>query len=319
MTTATNATMTAAPSGAPLRFRTDRAALAHALTTVSVGLARRPAVPMLGGVLLDGRDGDLTLTATDLETVATVRVPDAAPAPGRVLIDHTEATKLLGALVKGQRKRGADAAPVTVYTTDDGTAVLELGGYTMPMTTYAAEDFPTLPETPPTVAEVDRERLTTEGRRVLVATGTDDTIPMVTGVQVRITPGTLTLAGTDRYRLAVAEVAATTTTEERAVLFPAPVLSAALKHATADRVRFGIGNDWAGEWVSLACGNLTVITRPIEAQFPAYEELFPRWPPPRAPTATLSPTRRHAPPPHWRPRNTPPGTSTGTAQRHRWR
>lgn len=275
MTTATNATMPAAPSGAPLRFRTDRATLAHALTTVSVGLARRPAVPMLGGVLLDGRDGDLTLTATDLETVATVRVPDAAPAPGRVLIDHIEVTKLLGALVKGQRKRDADAAPVTVYTTDDGTAVLELGGYTMPMTTYAAEDFPTLPETPPTVAEVDRERLTTEGRRVLVATGTDDTIPMVTGVQVRITPGTLTLAGTDRYRLAVAEVAATTTTEERAVLFPAPVLSAALKHATADRVRFGIGNDWAGEWVSLACGNLTVITRPIEAQFPAYEELFP--------------------------------------------
>ncbi|GAA4884511.1 DNA polymerase III subunit beta [Pseudonocardia sp. C8] len=273
MTTATDTTTVA--STAPVLFRTDRATLAHALTTVGVGLARRPAVPMLGGVLLDGRDGDLTLTTTDLETVATVRVPDAAPIPGRVLIDYTEATKLLGALVKGWRKRDADAAPVTVRTTEDGTAVLELGGYTMPVTTYAAEDFPTLPETPPTVAEVDRERFTTDARRVLVAAGTDDTMPMFMGVQVRITPGMFTLAGTDRFRLAVATLAATTTTEERAVLFPAPVLSAALKHAAAERVRFGIGNDWAGEWLSLTCGDLTVITRPIEAQFPAYEELFP--------------------------------------------
>ncbi|WP_020501012.1 DNA polymerase III subunit beta [Sciscionella marina] len=277
MTTATHTTtVTAAPSGAPVLFRTDRATLAHALTTVGVGLARRPALPMLGGVLLDGRDGDLTLTATDLETVATVRVPAAAPTPGRVLIDHTEATKLLGALVKGRRKRDADAAPVTVRTTDDGTAVLELGGYTMPVTTYAAEDFPTLPATPPTVAEVDRERFTTDARRVLVATGTDDTLPMAMGVQMHLTSGTLTLAGTDRYRLAVAELAATTTTDERAVFFPTPVLSAALKHATAERVRVGIGNDGgAGEWVSLVCGALTVITRPVEAQFPAYERLFP--------------------------------------------
>lgn len=275
MTAATDTATTATPSESPLMVRTDRATLAHALATVRVGLARRPAAPMLGGVLLDGRDGALTLTTTDLDTVATVRVPDAAPAPGRVLIEHTEATKLLRALVKGRRKPDADAEPVTVRTTDDGTAVLELGGYTMPVTTYAANDFPTLPQNPPTVAQVDRARFTTDAQRVLIATGTDDTAATLTGVQIRTTPGTLTLAGTDRYRLAVAELTATTTTEERSALCPAAVLSATLKHATAQRVRVGIGHDGADEWVSLACGDLTVITRSIAAQVPAYETLFP--------------------------------------------
>jgi DNA polymerase-3 subunit beta len=320
MTTATDTTTTAAPSGAPVLFRTDRATLAHALTTVGVGLSHRPAVPMLGGVLLDGRDGDLTLTATDLETVATVRVPNVAPISGRVLIDHSEATKLLGSLVKGRRKRDADAAPVAVRTTDDGTAVLELGGYTIPVTTYTAEDFPTPPETPPIVAEVDREQFTIDARRVLVATGTDDTVPTLTGVQMRISPSTLTPTGTDRYRLAIAELPATTTTEEHSVLFPAPVLSAALKHVTAQRVRFGIGNNRADEWVSLVCGDLTVITRPIAAQFPTYERLFPEVTTTvRADRDMLTHATARAAATLEAQRNTPDGTSGGAAWRHRWR
>lgn len=275
MTTATDTTTTAVQSAPALECRMDRATLAHALTTVGVGIARRPVVPLLGGVLLDGRSGDLTVTATDCETAVSVRVPDSVLTPGRLLIDHAEATKLVAALVKGIRKRDADTMPVSVKTTGDGTAVLELGGYTMPVTTYPAEDFPTLPDAPPTVAEVNRERFTADARRVLVATGTDDTLPMITGVQMQVMPGTLTLAGTDRYRLAVAELAATTVTEERSVLFPARVLSAALKHATADRVRLGLGRDKLGDWVSLSCGTLTVVTRPVEAQFPSYEQLFP--------------------------------------------
>ncbi|WP_263247260.1 DNA polymerase III subunit beta [Saccharopolyspora rosea] len=268
----TSATTVAPASG--LECRTDRATLVHALTTVGMGVTRRPVVPVLGGVLLDGHDGHLTVTTTDYETVVSVRVPEVVRSPGRLLIDYAEATKLLAALVRGTRKRDADAMPVTVRTTVDGGAVVELGGYTMPVTTYPAEEFPTLPEIPPTMAEVDRERFATDAARVLVAVGTDDTLPMLTGVQMQTAPGALTLAGTDRYRLAVAEVPATTAaTEDRSVSFPGRVLSAVLKHCTGDRVRLGL--DAAGDWVSLSCGALTVLTRPIEAPLPDYERLFP--------------------------------------------
>lgn len=274
MTTPTAATTTAPHSATQVLFRTDRATLAHALTTVGLGLARRPAVPMLGGVLLEGRDGDLTLTTTDRDTVAIVRVPGAALTTGRVLIDHTEAIRLLAALVSGRRKADADTAPVTVSALDDGTAVLELGGYTVPVTSYRPQDFPTLPNTPPVVAKLDREQFTTDARRVLVAAGTDETVLSCLGVQMQITPGSLTLAGTDRFRLAIAKRPASTT-EERTVRFPAPVLSAALKHVTAPRVHLGVRNDGNQEWVSLNCGDLTVITRLITAPFPSAERLFP--------------------------------------------
>lgn len=275
MSTAINTTTPAISPAPAFECGTDRATLVRALTTVGAGVPRRPAVPLLGGVLLEGEDGQLVLTTTDYDTTVSVRVPDAVCTPGRLLVDHTEAAKLLAALVKGTRKRDADTAPVTIRAAVGGTGVLELGGYAMPLTTYPAEDFPTVPEVPPTVAEVNRERFVTDARRVLIAAGTDDARPTFTGMHLQARPGTLTLAATDRFRLAVAELPATTpATDGRAALFPARVLAAVLKHCHGDRMRPGL--DPSAGWVSLSCGALTVLTRPVEApDFPRYEGLFP--------------------------------------------
>lgn len=256
-------------TAASLECRLDRATLADALAVVGVGIARRPAAPQLGGVLIDGGNGDLTLTTTDYDSYVSVRVPAAARRPGRLLIHHGEAAKMLSAVTKGARRREADNLAVTVHRRGD-TAVLEVGGYSLPVTTYPANDVPASPEIPPVVAEVDREQLTTNARRVLVATGTDVKFPMLTGVHLRSASGTLTLAGTDRYRLAVATLAATTTGSEHAVVFPARLLYSTLRYCTAPRVRLGSGN-----WVSLTCGDLTVLARPVTAAFPDYEQLFP--------------------------------------------
>ncbi|GAA5121387.1 DNA polymerase III subunit beta [Haloechinothrix salitolerans] len=251
-----------------------RATLARVLAVAGVGIARRPAAPHLGGVLLDGHDGDLALTTTDQGAYVSVRVPGGARRSGRLLIHHGEATKMLAAVTKGARKREADNLAAAVRRRGD-TAVLEIGGFTVPITTYPANDFPAPPQSPPIIAEVDRERLTTSARRVLVATGTDKRFPMLTGIHLRSTSGALTLAGTDRYRLAVATLAANTTSSEHTALFPARLLSSTLRHCTAPRVRLGHGHTSSGNWVSLTCGDLTVVARPVTAEFPDYEQLFP--------------------------------------------
>ncbi|MFC6866996.1 hypothetical protein [Haloechinothrix salitolerans] len=41
-------------------------------------------------------------------------------------------------------------------------------------------------------------------------------------------------------------------------------------------MRLGFGHDAAGDWVSLTCGDMTVITRPVEATFPDHERLVPK-------------------------------------------
>lgn len=259
-------------------FTTDRAALVDALTTVGLAVAKAPVVPMLGGALLRARGGDLTISATDYDTTATVRVPGTVQPPGSLLLDHGELTKLLGALVKGTRKRDADALPVALRTLADGTPVVDLAGYAMPVTAYQTDDYPETPVSLPTLAQVDRETLVRDLERVLVAVGKDSGMPMFTGVHLDITPGAVTMAGTDRYRLAVAPMPAVTTAggaESVSVLVPGHLVASVVKRFTGDRVRIGLDDVTEPSVVSLTCGDITVSVRTIDAAYPPYRQLIP--------------------------------------------
>lgn len=261
----------------------SRPVLVEALATAGVGIDRRPALPTFGGVLIDGRGDQLTLTGTNIETTVSVRIGATVRCPGRLLVDHAELVKLLSALVKGARKREADTLPVTLSTTADGTAVIELGGYRMPLTGYPAEEFPTVAECAPMVAEVDRAAWTDHARRVLTAAGQDETLPALTGVYLHTTDTGVSIAATDRYRLTVSDLPGDTVSTERTALIPAAVLSAVLRHLDGDRVRLGFTAD--GGQVSVSCGTLTLTTGTIDGSFPQYERLFP------TPTGTVSTER----------------------------
>ena len=271
-------TATPTASAAQLSFTTDRATLADALTTVGLAVPKRPPLPILGGALLQAGDGRLTISATDYETAVTVRVPGTVRTAGTVLVDHGELTRLLGALVKGSRKRDADALPVTVRTLDDGTPVVDLGGYTMPVTSFPASDYPTIPDAVPPVASIEREQFAREVARVMIAVGTDVTMPLVTGIHMEITRGAVTLAGTDRYRLAVAPLPATPTgraVQSASALVAGDQVAPVVKRFTGDRVHLGLDDASRPSVVSLACGDVTVSVRTLDAAIPPYQTLIP--------------------------------------------
>ena len=71
--------------------------------------------------------------------------------------------------------------------------------------------------------------------QVAVAAGRDDTLPMLTGVRLEIEDDLVTLAATDRYRLAVREFAWRPETPglSAAVLVPARTLADAAKTLTS--------------------------------------------------------------------------------------
>ena len=67
-------------------------------------------------------------------------------------------------------------------------------------------EYPALPEPPPAGGTVDGGVLAVAAAQVVPAASRDDTLPMLTAVCLDIDGETLTLAATDRYRLAVREV-----------------------------------------------------------------------------------------------------------------
>ena len=100
--------------------------------------------------------------------------------------------------------------------------------FTLP--TMPVEDYPRLPDMPATAGTVDGTLFATAVAQAAVAAGRDDTLPMLTGVRVEIVGDKLTLAATDRYRLAVRELEWQPTSDlDVQVLVPARALADAAK------------------------------------------------------------------------------------------
>ena len=179
-----------------MRFRVGREVLGEAVAWVARALSSRPVVPVLTGLLLQADDDGLTLSCFDYEISARVRIeadvkePGTALVPGRLLADIIRSLPALDVEVASD----ADLVGLTC-----GRA--EFGLVSLPV-----EEYPVLPELPPIAGTVDGGVLAVAAAQVVPAASRDDTLPMLTGVCLDIDGETMTLAATDRYRMAVRDV-----------------------------------------------------------------------------------------------------------------
>ena len=179
-----------------VKFRVARDDFSDSVAWVARSLPSRPAVPVLGGVLLAVDDSGLTVSGFDYEVSAQVRVPVEVAGSGQVLVSG----KLLADIT-----RSLPAKPVDV--TVDGTKVLiTCGSAKFSLPTMPVEDYPSLPELPSQTGTLPVEVFAEAISQVAVAAGKDDTLPMLTGIRMEIDGDAVVLAATDRFRLAVREL-----------------------------------------------------------------------------------------------------------------
>jgi hypothetical protein len=176
------------------------------------------------GVLIETSRNRLTLSTFDFWTAVSVNMPVGTPvAKGYSLLDFTE-LKALAAMVAGETKAVAARTPVSL-----AGDLLATEHITVPIATLDIHEFTHPPEAVPAMATMDAQTFLAQLNRVLPTAGRDDTLPALTGVQMTMDGETLTMAATDRYRFAVAEVTAHATVQppEKPLtsLIPAGVLA----------------------------------------------------------------------------------------------
>jgi DNA polymerase III subunit beta len=184
-----------------MRFVVERDVLAEAVAWVARSLPTRPVLPVLSGLLLQAAPDGLSLACYDYEVSARIRVPaDVAEAgtalvPGRLLAEITRSLPVLPVEVAD----GDD-------TQDSGDLVLTCGPASFSLVTLPLREYPQLPELPRLAGTVDGGALATAIGQVTPAASRDDTLPVITGVNVEIEGDLITLVATDRYRLAIREL-----------------------------------------------------------------------------------------------------------------
>jgi DNA polymerase III subunit beta len=252
---------------AGMRFVVERDALAEAVAWIARSLPSRPVLPVLSGLLIQAADDGLTLSCFDYEVSARVSIDadvseaGTALVPGRLLAEIT---------------RSLPGHPVEVDDKDDVT--LTCGPASFSLVTLPIGEYPRLPELPRLAGTVDGGVFATAIGQVTPAASRDDTLPVITGVNVEIEGDTITLVATDRYRLAIRELGwnparpGTSST----LLVPAKTLAdAARMMAPGVPVRMVTRGTEADAMIGFESGGRRLTTRLIAGEYIKYSSKFP--------------------------------------------
>jgi DNA polymerase-3 subunit beta len=243
----------------------SRDELAQKLGIVSRAVSTRATVQILSGVLLRAEGGRLHLAATDMELSlrssldAEVDGEGAVVVPGRLLVDLV---------------RLLPADEVTLeQRSEEGVVRITSGASESTLHTYAAEDFPRLPDLD-TVGTftVDRETLLETVSRVARSASRDESRPVLTGILARFEAGKLVMAATDSYRLSVKETPLEGESPELEAIIPARALGELGRIAqSGDTIELGVHENQ----VAFVADDVWLTSRRIDGQFPNYKQLLP--------------------------------------------
>ncbi len=251
-----------------MELRVDRDALADAVVWTARSLPARPPMQVLLGLLLEVGDDGLEISGFDYEVSSRVRLDVTSDEAGKVLVPG----RLLSDIV-----RSLPAQPVDLRV--EGTrVVLTCGPARFTLPTLPVEDYPALPAMPATAGTLGSDVFAAAVAQVALAAGRDDTLPVLTGVRFEIEGETLTLAATDRYRLAVRtlpwrpEDSSVSTT----ALVPARTLSETARALTAGpEVTLALATGGAEGMIGFEGAGRRTTSRLLEGEFPKYRSLLP--------------------------------------------
>src|SRR5881296_2916617 len=251
--------------GTGMKVVCQRDELTQKLGVVSRAVSTRASVQILSGVLLRAEAGRLHLAATDMELSLRSSVDAQIEGEGSVVVPGRLLVELVRLLPENE---------VTVeYRAEESVVHVTSGPSTSTLHTYAADDFPRLPDLDAVgTFTVDRQSLLDTVSRVARSASRDESRPVLTGILVRFEAGKLVMAATDSYRLSVKETPLQGDSPELEAIIPARALGELSRIAqSGDNVELGVHENQ----VVFAADDVWLTSRRIDGQFPNYKQLLP--------------------------------------------
>jgi DNA polymerase III subunit beta len=251
-----------------MKFVVERDSLVDAVNWVSKSISNRPITTALLGIVIDASE-EITLSGSDLETSAKAKFKAEVSQKGKVLVPG----RLLAEI-----SRSLPAKPISFVL--EGTRVLVSAGsakFTLP--TLPLSEYPTLPELPVASGSLNSDLFATAVNQVAIAAGKDDSLPTLTGVFVEINKNQITLAATDRYRLAVRELtwsAQDANIETTSLLRARTLADAAKSLIGSSQVTIALAPTTTNEkLVGFISEGKTMTSRVLDGSFPPFRHLLP--------------------------------------------
>jgi len=253
------------------------------LSIVSRIINSKVTLPILGNILLTAEEGKLKLTATNLEVSINLWLPAKKEKEGKFTIPAKDLTEFVNAL---------PADKVLLEEKQEKLQVVS-GNYKAVFNGTSAAEFPHVPslkdkKTSSNVGrkfELEVEEFVKAVNLVCFAAAQDETRPVLTGVRLSCLNNELQLVATDGYRLSLKRINLKEKLDIPTLIIPARALIEVIKaieqrekSACADREgekKLQVAVTKQKNQVIFSYGNLEVIARLIEGEFPDFQKIIP--------------------------------------------
>ena len=247
--------------------------LSRGLGVVGRAVATRATLPVTQNVLLSADQGMLRLSATNLEIAMTTWIGAMVEEEGSVTVPARVLTEFVNSL-------GGDRIDINM---EEGSRLLQIksGRSQANINGTDASEFPPIPTVDDAVvARAEPGALRAAIARVAFAAATEESRPVLTGVEVKLREGQFTMAAADGFRLAGHHGPLTQSTpEEMGVIIPARTMNELnrLLGDSNEPVEIMLTPQKGQVMFRLQGGDtVELVSQLLQGTFPNYDQLIPQ-------------------------------------------
>lgn len=245
-----------------MKLQVTQENLARALGTVSRVASGKNTLPILSNVIIKTIGTRLSIAATNLEIAITQLIGAKVSEEGSITVPARLMQDFVSSLPPG----------VINLKLEDHKLHIQTDEYESTINGISSEEFPVMPSiSKKDVWTLPAKSLKSALTQVIVAAGSDEARPALTGVYMYTNEGMLYLVATDSYRLA--EKALVKNTKAVDLLVPASAMQELLRVMSDYDEEIEISHD--EHQVQFKVGDIELVTRLLEGKYPDYKKLIP--------------------------------------------
>ncbi len=255
-----------------MEFSVKKIDLLEELAVTQGVVERKTTIPILANVLIEATANQVALTTTDLELSLRTQCPAEVKRTGAVTVPAKKLLELIRLLPDEEIQFKQQRETSWVQVLCDRKSYRLVG--------MAKENFPALPELPPTLARIPARLLADLVVKTAFAIAIEETRYTLNGALLILRPEGAVAVATDGHRLALVEADHKFTKpalrEEVRTLIPRKALIEMQRLATQEEdVEVELARDASHVFLRFPSGRL-LVSRLLTGQFPNYEAVLPR-------------------------------------------
>ncbi|MES0328918.1 MAG: DNA polymerase III subunit beta, partial [Dehalococcoidales bacterium] len=244
--------------------------LNRGLNLVGRAAAARTTLPITNNILLSTDQGRLKLAATNLEMAISCWIGAKVEEEGSITVNARLLSDFIGSLPNEKIEISLSPRSKTLK--------LKCARFEARISGVDAKDFPPIPKVEGGVGtKVDVNALRHAVDHVAFAAATDESRPVLTGVNADFEADQLTLAAADGFRLAVYKLPLAEPIKNNVqVIIPARTLSELNRLAQDQEDAISVKVDSDKGQIIFSLKNIELVSQLIQGSFPQYSQLIPQ-------------------------------------------